>query len=94
MIINNVGALSNIYASSAVASSKYSNTVSGVRAVHGDDKVTFSNEAQSFKEMLGKLQNTPEVRQDKVDEFEKKIADGTYNVAAENIAASILASRF
>lgn len=94
MIINNVSSVSNLYASSAVSSSKYSNSVSGVRSVQRDDKVIFSNEAQSFKEMLGKLQNTSEVRQDKVDEFEKKIANGTYNVSAENIAASILASRF
>ncbi|MBR6013701.1 MAG: flagellar biosynthesis anti-sigma factor FlgM [Selenomonadaceae bacterium] len=94
MIINNVGSLSNVYASSAVASAKYSNSVSGVRAVRGNDKVIFSNEAQSFKEMLGKLQNTSEVRQDKVAEFEQKIANGTYSVASENIAASILSSRF
>lgn len=94
MVINNVNSLSNVYASSAVAASKYSNSVAGTRAVHGNDRVIFSNEAQSFKEMLSKLQNTSEVRQDKVNEFEEKIANGTYNVAAENIAASILSSRF
>lgn len=93
MVINNVSSLSNLYASSATAASKYSNSVSGVRAVR-NDRVIFSNEAQSFKEMLGKLQNTSEVRQDKVNEFEQKIANGTYHVAAENIAASILTSRF
>lgn len=94
MVINNVNSLSNLYASSATAASKYSNSVSGVRAARGNDRVIFSNEAQSFKEMLGKLQNTSEVRQDKVNEFEQKIANGTYHVAAENIAASILTSRF
>ena len=94
MIVNSLNSLSNVYASSATASSKYANSVAGVREVRGNDKVIFSNEAQSFREMLSKLQNTSEVRQDKVNEFEQKIANGTYNVAAENIAASILSSRF
>ena len=89
MIINKVGAVSNLYQSKQVG--KYS-TAQATRA--GDDKVIFSNQMQSFSEMLGKLQNTQEVRQDKVTEFEKLIANGNYNVAAENIAASILTSRF
>lgn len=89
MIIKNVGALSNVYQTKQVG--RYSNIQAG-RA--GDDKVIFSNQMQSFSEMLNKLQNTQEVRQDKVAEFEQKIASGNYNVAAENIAASILTSRF
>ena len=89
MIINKVGTLSNVYQSKSVG--RYANTQS-TRA--GDDKVIFSNQMQSFSEMLSKLQSTQDVRQDKVAEFEQKIASGNYNVAAENIAASILASRF
>lgn len=94
MIVNNVNSLSNIYSSSATVATRYANTVGGAKELHRGDKLTLSTEAQSFSEMLSKLQNAPEVRQDKVDEFEQKIANGTYNVAAENIAASILTSRF
>lgn len=89
MIINNVAALSNIYQTKRVG--KYADT-QVARA--SSDKVVFSNEMLSFSEMLSKLQNTQDVRQDKVAEFEQKIANGTYNVAAENIAASILDCRF
>ena len=31
--------------------------------------------------------------QDKVEEYSRKIEDGSYNVASENIAASILSNR-
>lgn len=89
MIINKVGALSSVYALNPSAKYSKSDNIS-----HGSDKVIFSGEMQSFSEMLGKLQKTQDVRQDKVAEFEQKIASGNYNVAAENIAASILASRF
>lgn len=89
MIIKNVGTLSNVYQSKQVG--RYSN-IQTARA--DDDKVIFSNQMQSFSDMLNKLQNTQDVRQDKVAEFEQKIASGNYNIAAENIAASILTSRF
>lgn len=94
MVVNNLNSLSNVYSSSATVATRYANTVGGTRELHRGDKLTLSSEAQSFSEMLNKLQNTSEVRQDKVEEFEKKIASGTYHVAAENIAASILTSRF
>lgn len=94
MVINNVNSLSNLYSASATVATRYANTVGGAKELHKGDKLTLSTEAQSFSEMLGKLQSASEVRQDKVDEFERKIANGTYNVAAENIAASILTSRF
>ena len=43
--------------------------------------------------MLQKLREEPEVRQDKVDYYSKAIADGTYQVSAENIAAAMLGQR-
>lgn len=94
MYINNVNSAANIYTSGAVASTRYANSVSGTRNVQRNDALTLSHEAQSFKSMLQKLQDESEVRPEKVSEFEQKIASGNYNVAAENIAASILSSRF
>ena len=44
--------------------------------------------------MLQKLHSESEVRQEKVEEFTQKIESGTYNVPAENIAASMLTIRF
>ena len=40
--------------------------------------------------MLQKLRETPDVRQDKVDYYSQAIADGTYQVSAENIAVAML----
>ena len=91
MIVNNVTSAANIYSAGAT---RYVDRTSGTRNVQKKDGFTLSNEAQTFKSMLMKLHNEPEVRQDKVDEFTQKIEGGDYNVSAENIAASMLAIRF
>lgn len=57
------------------------------------DEVEISAAGQNFSEMLQKLREEPEVRQDKVDYYSQAIADGTYQVSAENIAAAMLGQR-
>ena len=94
MIVNHLNSMANIYTSNAVVSSRYSNAAIGARNVQKRDELSLSKEAQSFSEILQKLRGESEVRQDKVAEFEKKISSGTYHVDAENIAASMLLSRF
>ena len=91
MIVNNVNSAANIYSAGA---SRYVNQSSGVKNVQKKDGFMLSNEAQNFKSMLQKLHTESEVRQEKVDEFSRKIANGEYNVSAENIAASMLSIRF
>ena len=91
MIVNNVSSAANLY---SAGSARHVAPVSGTRNVQARDGFTISNETQSFKAMLQKLHNESEVRQDKVDEFTAKINSGTYNVAAENIAAIMLSIRF
>ena len=91
MIVNNVNSAANLY---SAGSTRYVNKTSSVGKVQKKDGFTISNEVQNFKDMLLKLHNESEVRQDKVDEFTQKIESGTYNVSAENIAASMLAVRF
>ncbi len=54
------------------------------------DEVEISAAGQNFSEMLQKLRETPDVRQDKVDYYSQAIADGTYQVSTENIAAAML----
>ena len=91
MIVNNVNSAANLYSAGAT---RYVNSALSTRGVQKKDELTLSNQAQSFQDMLKKLQNESEVRQDKVAEFTQKIESGTYNVSAENIAASILSVRF
>ncbi len=91
MIVNQVNPAANIYSAGAT---RYVNQSSATKNVQKKDGFTLSNEAQTFQSMLQKLHNESEVRQDKVDEFSRKIADGDYDVSAENIAASMLSIRF
>jgi negative regulator of flagellin synthesis FlgM len=44
--------------------------------------------------MLQKLQSMDDVRGEKVQNLSAKVADGSYNVSNENIAASLLGVRF
>ena len=93
MIINNLNSISSLYTSNAVAATKKSDNASKkVRSFQ--DEMLISNEAQVFKTMIKKLHNTSDVRQDKIEEYSRKIEEGSYDVKAENIAASILMNRF
>ena len=94
MIVNNVNPMANIYSSNAVVSSRYANATAASRNIQKRDQLSLSNEAQSFSEILKKLRGESDVRQDKVAEFEQKISSGNYHVESENIAASLLLSRF
>ena len=94
MIVNNVNSMANVYTSNAIVSSRYANAAIGARNIQKRDQLSLSNEAQSFSEILKKLRGESEVRQDKIAEFEQKISSGTYHVSSENIAASLLYSRF
>ena len=92
MIVNNVNSSSNYY--SNVAATRYAGSVGYVRGAQKSDAFIPSKEAQSFSEMLNKLKNISEVREDKVSEIQQKISSGQYFVSAQDIAASILTNRF
>lgn len=92
MIVNNVNSSTNYY--SNVAATRYTNSIGYVRGVQKSDAFTPSKEAQSFSEMLNKLKGVSDVREDKVNELQAKIASGQYFVSAQDIAASILTNRF
>ncbi len=93
MYVNNVNPAASLYTSTSNAAARYA-AASGVGSVQRRDELTLSQQAQSFQDILKKLQNETEVRQTKVDEYTQKIANGTYNVSSSDIAMSILASRF
>ena len=93
MIVNNVNSSAKYY-SNSVSATRYTNATSYVRGVQRSDAFTPSKEAQTFSEMLNKLKNEPEVRQDRVDELQQKISSGQYFVSASDIASSLLMNRF
>ncbi|EGO62276.1 flagellar biosynthesis anti-sigma factor FlgM [Acetonema longum] len=62
-----------------------SNPVSGKR-----DEVVLSSKAHEFGSVLQALQALPEVRPERVKEISAKIADGKYQVSAEQIADKMI----
>ncbi|WP_037363555.1 flagellar biosynthesis anti-sigma factor FlgM [Selenomonas ruminantium] len=92
MIINgNVQAVAGAYSVSSSGSVRRS---ADVQAIQKKDEVLLSNEGQSFSSMLQKLQSMDDVRSNKVQELSAKVANGSYQVPNENIAASLLGVRF
>ena len=86
-INNSVGALSNLYQVNSFSLARQPRT-QAVRSFR--DEMMLSAETQTFNEMLKKLRQSSEVRQDKVDEYSARIADGSYFASSTDIAAGIL----
>ena len=58
--------------------------------VQKQDEVILSSQAQGFGPLLQKLQNMPEVRQERVAQLSESISAGKYQVAAKDIAEKLL----
>ena len=93
MIVNNINSSAKYY-SNSVTATRYANAASYVRGAQKSDAFTPSKEAQSFSEMLNKLKNTSEVREDRVSELQQRIASGQYFVSAADVATSLLTNRY
>ena len=92
MIINgNVQAVAGAYSVSSSGSVK---RAASVQAMQKSDEVHLSSEGQSFSSMLQKLQNMDDVRGSRVQDLSAQMANGSYNVPSENIAASLLGVRY
>ena len=90
-INNNIQAVTGAYSVSSAASSRHANKAENAKAA---DEVQLSTGAQSFSGLLQQLNGMEEVRTDKVEALSQQIADGSYDVAAENVASSLLDTRF
>lgn len=54
------------------------------------DTVSLSKEAREVTAITQKLEETPDVREDKVAEIQEKIKAGTYNVDGQAAAANLI----
>ena len=90
IINNNIQSVTSLYGTSQ-ATGAYRARSKAAESTR--DEVEISEAGQNFSEMLQKLREEPEVRQDKVNYYSKAIANGTYQVSAENIAAAMLGQR-
>jgi negative regulator of flagellin synthesis FlgM len=56
----------------------------------GEDRVELSDRARAMQVASTALDKSPEIRQDKVDQFKALLKDGKYNVPGEKIADRLL----
>jgi negative regulator of flagellin synthesis FlgM len=63
----------------------------GVGASSQGDKVSVTSEAFRLKQIEEQLSNVPEVNSAKVSEIRKQIADGTFTINPQAIAAKLIA---
>jgi len=54
------------------------------------DEADISSFAKELGRVMGELEHVPEVRQDKIDDFKKQIAEGTYRPDPVKVARSLL----
>jgi flagellar biosynthesis anti-sigma factor FlgM len=59
-------------------------------AVGTTDEANFSPFAKELGRIMSELERVPEVRQDKINDFRKQIAEGTYNPDPAKVARSLL----
>ena len=91
MIINsNLQGIVGAYQVNSLSSGKRAQSKASISF---KDEVQLSQSAETFRSAMKKLQNTDEVRDDKVSFYTKAIENGTYNVSAANIASKMLMTR-
>lgn len=54
------------------------------------DEMSISQEAQIMSKVMQKIKETPEVREEKVQEIKQQLSRGTYSVKADQVAEGIL----
>ena len=76
------------YGVDALAKAKAKKWYAG--AVKNDsDEANFSTFAVELARVAGELKSVPDVRQDKIDDFKKKVENGEYNPPLEKIAHNL-----
>jgi negative regulator of flagellin synthesis FlgM len=63
---------------------------SGKSQIQGKDEFILSSGAQEFGQILNSIRGISEVRQEKVNEFSKKINEGNYQVDSKSVAEKML----
>ena len=55
-----------------------------------EQKITISNEAKSLHNFIPKMEEIPDIREDKVAELKARIDSGNYEISGEKIAEKML----
>lgn len=88
MAIEGINALNGLKSPDRVEAERRESKKSGTAESTASDSVDISNGGVS--RLAAQLDTVPEVRQDKIEELQKQIANGTYKVPAEQLAEIVL----
>lgn len=91
MIDNRIKAANGIYNSASLNAPK---TIEQKKMTMPQDQIVLSTEAQSFSQVLQKIQSSSDVRSEKVTEYTQQIQDGKYQINGLEIAGKMLNIRF
>jgi len=73
------------------------NTIKNTKAVKGtgfSDKLEISQMGKDYQITKQVLKSIPDVREDRVKEIKERMASGTYNVSAEEVANKLVDNYF
>ncbi len=84
MKITNLFNTTNIYNKSNVNDKKLETTKKS------NDSFVVSDKARDFQTVLKAISNSPDVREEKVNDIIKKMEQGSYNISSEDIANKLL----
>jgi negative regulator of flagellin synthesis FlgM len=70
------------------------NKIAKTTSVKAKDQVEISRMGKDYQIAKQAVANTPDIRQDKVDEIKKRLESGTYNMNAEEVASKLVDSYF
>ncbi|MDF2571195.1 MAG: flagellar biosynthesis anti-sigma factor FlgM [Sporomusa sp.] len=89
MNIKNIQNIAKIYGEQSKVSKSSKNQ--GGSSSQRPDEVILSSEAQELSQILRKVKDLPEVREDKVKDLSERIAKGEYKVDSRELADRIIA---
>ena len=89
MRVGTFNQIAQVYGSQPV-NKKYNS--SQIDAASTQDQVSFSAAGKDMQIAKNALNNVPDIRQDKVNELRARIANGTYQVSAEDFAEKLMAA--
>lgn len=89
MKINQVNRIAEIYGATSKRKVTSKNEKVGEK-----DKLEISNTAKYFQVALKAAKDSPDIREEKVEQIKQQIETGTYNVSAEEVAKKMMAEFF
>jgi negative regulator of flagellin synthesis FlgM len=89
MDIRSISGMNRAYQEQMSVSSK--NKTDKTKGAQERDEVVLSSQALEYSNTVKSMKSAPDIREAKIVEISEKIANGTYHIPAEKIAASIIA---